>query len=69
MKTEIIKVKGMSCGGCAINFAGALKAVDGVSYATVSLEEKQATVEFDETRTSTEQLKSAVRHAGYEVEN
>ena len=69
MKTEIIKVKGMSCGGCAINVAGALKAVDGVSDATVSLEEKQATVEFDETRTSTEQLKSAVRHAGYKVEN
>lgn len=69
MKTEILKVNGMSCGGCAINVAGALKAVDGVNDAIVSLEEKRATVEFDESRTSTEQLKSAVRHAGYDVEN
>lgn len=68
MKTETFKVNGMSCGGCAINVAGALKAVDGVNDAQVSLERKEATVDFDDSRTSTEQLKSAVRHAGYEVE-
>lgn len=68
MKTETIRVKGMSCGGCAINVAGALKAVEGVNDAHVSLENREATVDFDETRTSTEQLKSAIRHAGYDVE-
>ena len=68
MKTETLKVNGMSCGGCAINVAGALKAVEGVNDAHVSLENREATVDFDETRTSSEQLKSAVRHAGYEVE-
>lgn len=67
MKTEVLNINGMSCGGCAITVAGALKAMDGVSDATVSLEEKHATVEFDETRVSLEQLKSAVRHAGYDV--
>lgn len=69
MKTETLKVTGMSCGGCAINVAGALKAIDGVNDAHVSLENREATVDFDESRTSTEQLKSAVRHAGYGVEN
>lgn len=68
MKTETLKVNGMSCGGCAINVAGALKAVEGVNDAHVSLENREATVDYDETRTSSEQLKSAVRHAGYEVE-
>lgn len=68
MKTETLKVNGMSCGGCAINVAGALKAIDGVNDAHVSLENKQATVDYDESRTSSEQLKSAIRHAGYEVE-
>lgn len=68
MKTETLKINGMSCGGCAINVAGALKAVEGVADAHVSLEDKQATVDYDEARTSTEQLKSAIRHAGYEVE-
>jgi mercuric transport protein len=67
MKTETLQVTGMSCGGCAINVAGALKAVDGVNDARVSFENKEATVDFDETRTSTEQLKSAIRHAGYGV--
>ena len=69
MKTETLKVTGMSCGGCAINVAGALKAVEGVNDAHVSLETREATVDFDDSRTSTEQLKSAVRHAGYGVEN
>jgi copper ion binding protein len=68
MKTETIKVNGMTCGGCANNVAGALKAVEGVNDAHVSLERKEATVDFDESRTSAEQLKSAVRHAGYQVE-
>lgn len=67
MKTETLKVNGMTCGGCANNVAGALKAVEGVNDAQVSLERKEATVDFDENRTSPEQLKSAVRHAGYEV--
>lgn len=69
MKTETIKVAGMSCGGCALNVSGALKAVEGVSDAQVSLEQGLATVAYDETRTSSEQLKSAVRHAGYSVES
>ena len=68
MRTETLKVTGMSCGGCAINVCGALKAVEGVNDAHVSLENKQATVDFDESRTSVEQLKSAIRHAGYGVE-
>ncbi|HYG32199.1 MAG TPA: heavy-metal-associated domain-containing protein [Methylophilaceae bacterium] len=68
MRTETLKVTGMSCGGCAINVGGALKAVEGVNDAHVSLENKQATVDFDESRTSVEQLKSAIRHAGYGVE-
>jgi len=69
MKTETLNVAGMSCGGCAINVAGALKAVEGVNDAHFSLENRQATVDFDESRTSVEQLKSAIRHAGYSVED
>jgi len=69
MKTETLKVTGMSCGGCAINVAGALKAVEGVNDAHVSLESREATVDFDDSRVSSEQLKSAIRHAGYGVEN
>ncbi|HYD33438.1 MAG TPA: heavy-metal-associated domain-containing protein [Methylophilaceae bacterium] len=69
MKSETIKITGMSCGGCAINVAGALKALEGVNDAHVSLETKEAMVNYDEDKVSTQQLKSAVRHAGYGVED
>lgn len=69
MKTETLKVTGMSCGGCAINVAGALKALEGVNDAHVSLESREATVDYDDTQLSAEQLRSAIRHAGYGVEN
>lgn len=68
METATLKVTGMSCGGCAINVAGALKALEGVNDARVSLENREAVVDYDDTRISTEQLKSAIQHAGYGVE-
>ncbi|HEU4709521.1 MAG TPA: heavy-metal-associated domain-containing protein [Methylophilaceae bacterium] len=69
MTTETIKVSGMTCGGCASNVMRSLKAIDGVNDAQVSLERKEATVDFDASRTSSEQLKSAIQRAGYEVVN
>ena len=68
MQTEILKVTGMNCGGCVANVTQALQAVNGVGDATVSLSANEATVQYDERLTSPEQLKSAVRGAGYGVD-
>ena len=68
MQTERLKVTGMTCGGCAGNVTMALKGVNGVSDVNVSLAAGAATVKFDERLTSPEQLKSAVRRAGYGVD-
>ena len=68
MRNEIIKVTGMTCGGCASAVERALKAVPGVSEAKVSLPNHQATVEFNEGQTTHQQLKSAIEKAGYAVE-
>jgi copper chaperone CopZ len=67
MKTELLKVTGMNCGGCASTVTDALKAVPGVSAVEVSLTAGEAIVQFDERLTSPEQLKSAVDGAGYSV--
>ena len=67
MQTELLKVTGMTCGGCTNNVTNALKAVSGVSDVKVSLSEGQATVKFDEHLTTLTQLKSAVEGAGYVV--
>lgn len=68
MQTEIVKVTGMTCGGCISTVTHALKAVSGVGDVDVSLSAGEATVQFDERLTSPEKLKSAVNGAGYGVD-
>ncbi len=67
MQTELLKITGMTCGGCVSSVTKALKAVSGVSDAKVSLSDGEATVQFDEGMTSPDRLKSAVLQAGYGV--
>jgi len=68
MQTEIVKVTGMTCGGCTSKVTNALKAITGVGDAKVSLSDGEATVQYDERLTSPEKLKSAVKGAGYGVD-
>ena len=65
MQTELMKVTGMTCGGCTSKVTRALKAIAGVGDVDVSLSAGQATVQYDETVTSPAQLKAAVAGAGY----
>ena len=68
MQTEILKIMGMTCGGCTSNVANALKAVSGVNDVQVSLSAGEATVQYDERLTSPDQLTTAVKSAGYSVD-
>ena len=68
MQTEHLMVTGMTCGGCTIKVSRALNAVSGVDDANVSLADGDATVRFNERLTSVDQLKSAVKNAGYGVD-
>jgi copper chaperone len=67
MQTELLNVTGMTCSGCTSSVTKALKGVNGVSEVDVSLAAGEATVKYDERQTSPEQLKSAVKNAGYGV--
>lgn len=67
MQTELLKVTGMTCGGCTTTVTRALKTMAGVSDVKVSLAAGEATVQYDERLTSPDQLKSAVEGAGYGV--
>lgn len=67
MQTEQIKVTGMTCGGCSSNVTRALRAVNGVSDVDVSLSAGEANVRYDERLTTPDQLKAAVKGAGYGV--
>ena len=67
METTTIKVDGMSCGGCVKSVTGVLTARDGVASADVSLERKQAVVEFDAAKVTRDQLKAAIEDAGFDA--
>ena len=69
MQNESMKISGMTCGSCVLSVQGVLKAVNGVADAQVVLDTGLASVSYDETQTSPEQLKSAVRNAGFGVED
>jgi len=67
METTVLKIDGMTCGGCAKSVTRALTAVPGVSKAEVSLEQAQATVEFDPGRVDPARLAEAVEDAGFSI--
>jgi copper chaperone len=68
MATATLKVSGMSCQHCVRAVRTALESVDGVSRADVDLEAGRARVEYEEGRTSVQQLESAVLDEGYTAE-
>lgn len=68
MQTNLLKITGMTCGGCVNKVAQALTAVTGVGDVNVSLSAGEAVVQFDEGLTSPEQLQAVVKDAGFGVD-
>lgn len=67
MRTDKFKVLNLGCSACVAHTEEAIKGVDGVSNVAVNLEKGEATVTYDSSKTSPEQLKSAVQEAGYDL--
>ncbi len=63
-----LHIEGMTCGGCAAAVKLVLKKTVGVVDATVSYEEKLATVTYDPGKTTPEKIAAAIAEKlGYEV--
>jgi copper chaperone len=67
METTLIRIGGMTCGGCVSSVTRVLKALPGVQDVQVSLEAAEARVTHDPTQTGPSALKEAVIDAGYEI--
>jgi len=67
MQTTTLKINGMTCAGCVRSVTNVLAQLPGVSNATVSLEQGEATVEHDAGKIDVAALKRAVIEAGYEA--
>ena len=68
MEKAVIKVGGMSCGGCVKTVTGVLRKLPGVGKVEVSLEKAQAIIEFDPVQSSPARLAEAVADAGFETD-
>ena len=67
METVSLNVQGMTCGGCVASVTRVLKAVAGVTEATVTPTPGVAKVTFDPALTEGKALRSAIEDAGYDV--
>ncbi len=67
MKKVEIKVEGMHCEGCSKRLTKVLNNVEGVNNAEVSLENKLANIEYDETIAKIEDFYETIEDAGFEV--
>ncbi len=66
-QTRIIKIAGMTCGGCVASVHTATADIDGLDNISIELADNQATVTFDDTITSAEQIAAAIDDAGFDA--
>ena len=69
MANELLNVTGMTSRCCTSKIAKALKAIAGVEYVNVSLSEGEASIQYNERKTTPDHMKSAIQAAGYGVAN
>ncbi len=67
METIVLKVSGMSCGGCVNSVTAVLQALPGVSKAEVSLANSEAVVTFTPGQVGRDQMVQAIDDAGFEA--
>lgn len=68
MKETNFKIEGMHCVGCSTRLEKILNNLDGVEIAKVSLEEKKATIKYDETKINIGSIKETIEDAGFKGE-
>jgi P-type Cu+ transporter len=62
-----LAVHGMTCQHCVRRVTQALEELDGVKNVSVSLEDKEASLSYDESRVKTDDIKRAIEEAGYSL--
>lgn len=67
METTLLKIEGMTCGGCVKSVTRTLQGVAGVQGVDVSLENGSAKVTYDPAKAGVADLKRAVERAGFEA--
>lgn len=66
-KKSVIRVDGMTCNKCTGSVEKALKATPGVEKVEVSLERKEAVVEYDDEKVTEAKLREVITATGFKV--
>lgn len=64
---KTLKVDGMTCQHCVQTVSEKVGKVAGVEKVTVSLEQKEVMVDFDDSKTQIEKISAQIVEAGFEV--
>jgi copper chaperone CopZ len=67
IQTVDFNVKGMTCASCEQHVMHAVNELDGIVNVTASFEDAKAKVEFDNTKTTKEDIIKAIDATGYKV--
>ncbi|HLR10570.1 MAG TPA: heavy-metal-associated domain-containing protein [Sporosarcina sp.] len=67
MAKERFVVEGMTCNGCANKIKQHVECIESANVVNVNIEAGSIEVTFDEARTTSEEVKMAIHHAGYPV--
>lgn len=67
MQTRLLNVDGMTCNNCAQSVHTVVSQLAGVETLSVNLEEKLATVTFDDAQVSVEQIAETIEDAGFDA--
>ena len=67
-KKSTIRVEGMKCKMCTGSVEKALKATVGVEKVEVSLERKEAVVEYDDEKVTEAKLREVINATGFKAE-
>jgi copper chaperone CopZ len=65
--TTVFAVEGMTCGGCEAGVKVAVKKLDGVEKVTASHAEGRATVTYDPSKVTPEDIEAAIEKIGYQA--
>ena len=67
VQTTEFKISGMTCSGCEEHVTHEVNKLTGIIKTTVSYENGNAVIEFDQTQTDIEEIERAIAKTGYSV--
>ncbi len=71
MKKATIQLETLTCPSCTMKVEGAVKRLEGVDKDTIKVlfNSSKVKVDFDEEKTSIDEIEDAIAKVGYEVQN